>query len=791
MRPISVEFQAFGPYREREIVDFEELSSKGLFLICGETGSGKTMILDAITYALYGKSSGSQREDLQSARCKHSQWGVDTVVDFKFEVNGKIYRFERRLECKRSNLSAKMNAYILNDEGIFEPLFENCKDVDMRKKAQELIGLDYDQFRQVILLPQGQFEKLLTADSSEKEQVLVNIFGVDKWKKIAECLYSKAEERRNSLRKTKELLQNRLADEECSTVDEYVESIECIQKKLEELIKTYELEQYDIRKEKYDKVKNLLLQEEDSLRDVETRKINVKQIEVEIEEAQKNVTNAQVKYDELNKEKANIEQVKVEVTRLEDKRNYYESFEQLLKKLEREEKLLKECGETLKFKNKQVEQAKEEQLQLGNIVKQENEQYAELMAAYVDGIVGGLAKELKEGMPCPVCGSKQHPEKAVFTNRNVSKVDVDLKKEEAEKYEKLFEQKKNLVDKYQKELTECEKACNEQNGKFMLAEQELEHAKGQLLPNVGTIADLEKLIKQNKKLIREYEINLEQALDVLNKGKQNQADYEGKLKNATIEKAKSEDKYKECVENLKKYLDEEEQKLDMEACNKALEEIEYKKKQYTESKTKYEVILDGKKKRVNELISMNNEYENSWNEAEADWNFAKSLRGDTGIGLQRYVLGIMFSSVVSAANRMLEKVHGGRYRLYRTDEKAKGSNKKGLELYVYDSFVGIEEGRSVKTLSGGEKFLVSLALSIGLSTVAKRSGVQLDAMFIDEGFGSLDQNSIEDAMDILMGIQKANGVVGIISHVQLLKDNIPTKLEIVKSKNGSKIINTI
>ena len=266
MRPISVEFQAFGPYREKEIVDFEELSSKGLFLICGETGSGKTMILDAITYALYGKSSGSQREDLQSARCKHSQWGIDTVVDFKFEVKGKIYRFERRLECKRSNLSLKMNAYVINDEGIFEPLFENCKDVDMRKKAQELIGLDYDKFRQVILLPQGQFEKLLTADSSEKEQVLVNIFGVDKWKRIAECLYARAEERRNALRKTKELLQNKLADEECNTVDEYVESIECMQKNLEELSESYELEQYDIRKEKYDRVKNLLLHEEESKR---------------------------------------------------------------------------------------------------------------------------------------------------------------------------------------------------------------------------------------------------------------------------------------------------------------------------------------------------------------------------------------------------------------------------------------------------------------------------------------------------------------------------------------------
>ncbi len=91
-------------------------------------------------------------------------------------------------------------------------------------------------------------------------------------------------------------------------------------------------------------------------------------------------------------------------------------------------------------------------------------------------------------------------------------------------------------------------------------------------------------------------------------------------------------------------------------------------------------------------------------------------------------------------------------------------------------------------MSGGEKFLVSLALSIGLSTVAGRGGIHLDAMFIDEGFGSLDEDSIDDAMDILMGIKKANGIVGIISHVQVLRDNIPAKIETRKSREGSTLV---
>ena len=93
------------------------------------------------------------------------------------------------------------------------------------------------------------------------------------------------------------------------------------------------------------------------------------------------------------------------------------------------------------------------------------------------------------------------------------------------------------------------------------------------------------------------------------------------------------------------------------------------------------------------------------------------------------------------------------------------------------------------TLSGGEKFLVALSLAIGLSTIVQTqgNGMRLGAMFVDEGFGTLDQHSVYDALEVLQGIQKANGLVGIISRVEMLKDVIPVKLEILKGKNGSYI----
>ena len=93
----------------------------------------------------------------------------------------------------------------------------------------------------------------------------------------------------------------------------------------------------------------------------------------------------------------------------------------------------------------------------------------------------------------------------------------------------------------------------------------------------------------------------------------------------------------------------------------------------------------------------------------------------------------------------------------------------------------------IRMLSGGEKFLVSLALSIGMSTVAQKSGVQIEALFIDEGFGTLDDSSIHDAMDVLDSVRKGTGTIGIISHVQLLEANIPTHLNVIKKETGSLI----
>ena len=243
---------------------------------------------------------------------------------------------------------------------------------------------------------------------------------------------------------------------------------------------------------------------------------------------------------------------------------------------------------------------------------------------------------------------------------------------------------------------------------------------------------------------------------------------------------------RENREALKKQSDLLKQKTEPDASrfDARQEEIRREITDYTRSNTELENRITRLGGLEEKLSGMCRHYQENIHQAESDLAFAKKLRGDTGIGIQRYVLAVMFNQVIGEANRMLKNVHGGRYQLFRSDDRGSG-NKRGLELKVHDSRSPEREGRPVSMLSGGEKFLVSLSLSIGMSTVAQKSGVQIEALFIDEGFGTLDDHSIQDAMQVLDSVRKSSGTIGIISHVQLLESNIPTHLEVVKTEEGS------
>jgi len=166
---------------------------------------------------------------------------------------------------------------------------------------------------------------------------------------------------------------------------------------------------------------------------------------------------------------------------------------------------------------------------------------------------------------------------------------------------------------------------------------------------------------------------------------------------------------------------------------------------------------------------------------------ARVAKGDNAqrITFERYVLAAYFDEIISAANIRLNKMTNGRFQLSRKEDKGKGNKQQGLELEVYDNYTG--KARHVKTLSGGESFKASLSLALGLADVVQSyaGGISLDTMFVDEGFGTLDPESLDNAIGCLVDLQNSGRLVGIISHVPELKERINSRLEIFPTKEGS------
>ncbi|MEG2384911.1 MAG: AAA family ATPase, partial [Erysipelotrichaceae bacterium] len=198
MIPLKLSFQGFGPYVKQQNIDFDELRKNKLFLIYGETGAGKTVILDAMSYALYGKSSGSMRGDFETMRCRYAPADLPTEISFTFSVDNHIYCFKRSIKVAH-NRKGEVVFHTAIDAGEiiqeeFVPFYENPKLRNIEEKAISLLHLTHDQFSSVIMLPQGQFEKFLIADSESKQAILKTLFAVEDYEGYASVLNEKVKE---------------------------------------------------------------------------------------------------------------------------------------------------------------------------------------------------------------------------------------------------------------------------------------------------------------------------------------------------------------------------------------------------------------------------------------------------------------------------------------------------------------------------------------------------------------------------------------------------------------------
>ena len=880
MKPICVRFRCFGPYIKEQEIRFDQLAEYGLFLICGETGSGKTTILDAMCCALYGSCSGDIRGELDAMRCKQADPGDPTEVEFVFETGGSRYRFGRKLTPRKSRKTETAvtynEDYICQREsgGSWVPLLDNCKKKSMNAKAAELIGLDLDQFRQVIILPQGRFETLLTSKSEDKESILSSLFHTERWKTAVERMAEELNGRRDAIARETQTIREGLDRLEVSSVEELPAAVADAEKAAEEAAaaergaeaaKTRAQELRDLNSD-YTELDRRLENRERARaaaggdRDLQVRlEMAVKAEKArkphddweqaadsldrawrKLKETEEDLARAEAELNRAAEEKAAHEALAEEQRkrteeqqRLAALRGRYENISALQAAADAAERELKAAEQKADAARAALGNADEKLLKLLDAWNEAKEDYKNISRAYQAATAGHLAAELRDGEPCPVCGSVHHPAPAQLPEGAVRDRDVDDADSRETKARKAYETQVGVQKQADADWREADRARTEAGTRYAQAKGALDQEMAQRDPQLDTLEALDRRAGELKNAAQAYETKktkLEEEYNraVVNRDALKKAEGDRKEQKDAAEKELAEKEtawqkalaetglgteiqysamimsvddqeklrntlsdHAAATEAAEKAVKEQQEKLagkvrpDPETVESGWLEAEQNHKTAIREMTLAVQKRDHLKAETERLTKLDGAIADKRKAFEEDSLFVRALRGSTGMSIQRYVLSVRLGQVIVEANRLLSGIYGGRYRLHRSDESYGSSHKSGLELEVYDSLS--DQHRSVCTLSGGEKFLVALSLAIGLCTVVQNEqrGVSLEAMFIDEGFGSLDQSSLLDALDILQTVQKGRGLVGIISHIQLLEAMIPTKIMTEKTAHGS------
>ena len=873
MRPERLRISAFGPYAGEEDMDFSVLENHTLFLICGPTGAGKSTILDAMCYALYGKTSGAVRsgEDLRS---NYVGYDRKTYVEFDFAIGDRHYRIYRSptqlLERQKGDRSkpvehkGKADFYEIDEEGK-EKAHITSKGVD--SAVEKLLGVGLEQFRQIILLPQGDFRKLLLADSSDRQKIMEQLFQTGIYLAFEKRLQEETQKLKTEYSRGE--LQRTTLLETCWSESE--EELEKQAEINEKVLKEKETEFMQADKEQqvflraYDEA-NVL---HGAFLRLETAEMALKRMEEKRKE--KEELRGHIKM--IRAAQSVTKEWSEAVNAKKQQRTAAETLEKAAADLPVKEKAKAEAKQALalfeKEKPKQKERiemkgkleqyrnpsrsygtAKREAERLAGIyaVKQKEAERlrkqvsaAEKKAAedkknwlcrnriFMEGQAFVLAEKLTDGQPCPVCGSLSHPAPAVAGEDRITEKDVKDAERQMHLSEDAEKKIRHEAEAYQaKELA----AAKESADKAMTVLSELEK---NLPAAYRDSLALEKEIKDLETRISSFEKSLEQAEE---KQKNAETIYQAlKEQKELLEKQAGEflkvSEEKNCILKIKvaeagftdwfecsRYMKEvprleayendlkiydqsvhaEEEKIkgekektagktkpDMNDWNEKRMKLLESMKRFAAEKAEKETELKKQKetlKKLYQLKETQKEIGEKYSLVAHLWEIAQGK--ETGINLERFVLGALLDAVTEKANLRLMEMSGNRYELLRKrGERSDGRKKAGLDLEVFDGNTG--RARPAATLSGGETFLASLSLALGLADVVQEyaGGVHLDAMFIDEGFGSLDSESLDLAMKTLQELKGQNRLIGLISHVGGLEERIPAKLRVTKTQTGS------
>lgn len=885
MKPLKIKISAFGPYKNCIDIDFEMLGESGIFLITGDTGAGKTTIFDSISFALFGEVSGSNRP-VPSVRSDFANNDTETFVELEFTHKNKKYKIRRNPAYERTKKRGEGTTKTSADASLEydDKVISGTKNVDI--KIEEILGINSKQFKQISMLAQGEFLKILFAESKDRTEIFRRIFDTDIYNQIAKRLADKTRIAKAELEQLKDYFainssnivwKDGIQSVQPKDVNELF--IQEILEKLQQEIKVNS-EQFGkcqeqigkqsdenskmekeimAQKDKNDKIDRCQkLQDEQKV--LQEKQEDIKQKEILIQKSQEIINKILPKEDkkkELEKEILQKQKVLQDISeKIELGKKKEEKFKQILElieiikgqfqkyselkdgKTELEDKIKKLQVIIKEQENKKIASENAQKLEVEweklstEVLEKEKEFFKEQ--------AGILAEKLKENEPCPVCGSLHHPNLAIKSTSVLTKEELDNLKEKEEKSRKTLTDATNKVTEINSKIETLIKEFGEKpdvelyNKKYLEISEELEKAYNQLNDNYKQIMlkdiviesfeyDIFKEKITNKiskereeflKLQTQQEENKKQIDELLQKQEKAQNDYQNTLKELGFE---NEEQYKKSVLNnlqIEIFSKEiEKYKTDVTINATKLEEIQKEikgfekvdltakiqefnnKKQKLEDMRKqqmeYHRIFENNNRILVDLQTNSKKLDSKIKEFTMVEDLSKiangTVYGKRRIEFEQFVQASYFDMVIIEANKRLLKMTDNRFLLVRKESSERVSDKIGLELEVIDNYNG--KRRDVKSLSGGEAFKAALSLALGLSDVIQSysGGIVVDTMFIDEGFGSLDTESREQAINTLNQLTDNHKLIGIISHVTELKERIDKKIIVTKSTEGSKI----
>ena len=917
MRPIRLVISAFGPYAGRVTLDLDKLGERGLYLITGDTGAGKTSIFDAIIFALYGSASGDFRE-VSMLRSKYAEADTPTEVELTFLYGGKEYIVKRNPDYERPKRSGGFTVQKASAELHYPDGSVITKLREVNVAIEEIIGVGREQFAGIAMLAQGEFLKLLFASTVERKKIFQKIFSTQGFYKLQEKLKSEASalsrEYEAASAGFRQYLEGISYDDDAISEEtealkrgeaSFDEALEIIKKMIDAdkaLSDSLRLEGEGLDK-KLEAVSAVISAYRTREKAAESKKTLEEKMNIAMEE----LPALSEKLSSAEEKKAEIEENKKEsaliLSRISDykeldaKRAEKEALSVALEKDEKERDKLREYIEATKAFNVQnkeelakfrdLEKEKREfdlrlkeanirhkeiyalhadfhyfelaNEQLGEHQKKYNEAMAEAqklgaeytcaLKLYLDGQAGILAESLSDGSPCPVCGSLSHPSKAKPTEGAPTEAELNKKKEKydvalntataesaetakllgrveekrsavAEAYKKLtgedeFPEKENISKLFNDDLEVMENLDNEEVY-FGMAEldkktleKSLEKGEDDFIKGSQELLEVEKKIAAESAKISEMDERIASLEKNMKYSSAGEATLAAAALTAKAEKMQLEiDEAKEALDKKKTAIAEmrsaileadkilsENGDMDIESEVKKQETLKENKEKTAYMQRKVDIRLannqksfDGASKKIKEIGKISEKW--SWVKALSD-TANGTLSGKEKIMLETYVQMTYFERIIARANTRLLIMSGGQYELCHRREADNFRAQSGLELDVVDHYNG--SVRSVKTLSGGESFKAALALALGLSEEIQSSsgGIKLDTMFIDEGFGSLDEESLGQAMNALSSLSDGNRLVGIISHVSELKGRIENQIVVTKGKGNGSLVKIV